>query len=465
MKGLCILVATLSLTSAVHASTPPPRPPEQVTQAETAAALARLTSPDERIRTDGLDELLRNHWLAPGDVRAAASAIARKDASANARLRALLLLQRDGDEDARTVVADLKRDRSPDVRWQARHPLPEPTQEQSIKLRRKTLTLAGVDNPGRFFVHSNGGGGLSWGSFAPRGKPFEPQLLALAANVAAEPAVRLDALDILADAYRDMRAAPDATTSLARCLVDRDWRIRQAAALAIGFSRRPTMAALDALRAAVDDPIDAVGAAAAQALGEIRPPVSARARLTRTLLSALAAGLSEKRIWAATTLGAFKAKEAAGAIGQVVAADSNQEVQLNGLLALVEIGPGATAAVPHLQAILSDSKPSPKVLRQTLSTLGQIGAGAASAVPAIARLLESPTREVAEQAVVALGSIGPAADSAVPALGALFRRTAKASPVDEPLLDRIRYALREVGTERSRVEATELLELRRTQPH
>ena len=80
-------------------------------------------------------------------------------------------------------------------------------------------------------------------------------------------------------------------------------------------------------------------------------------------------------------------------------------------LALGEIGPAASPAVPTLVKLLNVGR-NGDLRREAALTLGAIGPGASAAVPPLIKALDDPDFSIRMGAVFALGRIGPAARSA-----------------------------------------------------
>ena len=172
-------------------------------------------------------------------------------------------------------------------------------------------------------------------------------------------------------------------------------------------------AGMTALFAALDDPSEAVRAAAAQALSRIGPtpqdvPALVGAVASRDRYVAAFAA------WSLGNLGAA-AEPAVDALARALAREDTDIVVAS---ALARIGPAAHAAVPELvRALGSDDD----ALRwRAARTLGRIGPAAEAAVAPLVATLADPNGVVRAHAARALGRIGAGAK---PAAAALQRAT------------------------------------------
>jgi HEAT repeat protein/lysophospholipase L1-like esterase len=172
-------------------------------------------------------------------------------------------------------------------------------------------------------------------------------------------------------------------------------------------------AGMTALFAALDDPSEAVRAAAAQALSRIGP--------TPQDVSALVGAVASRdryvaafAAWSLGNLGAA-AEPAVDALARALAREDTDIVVAS---ALARIGPAAHAAVPELvRALGSDDD----ALRwRAARTLGRIGPAAEAAVAPLVATLADPNGVVRAHAARALGRIGAGAK---PAAAALQRAT------------------------------------------
>ena len=250
---------------------------------------------------------------------------------------------------------------------------------------------------------------------------------------------------------------------------------RAAAARALGTLGPEGTTALEALTAALEDPVADVRVAAAWAIGGLGPSaagaVTALGKCTRDQSAQARAGAA----WALGRIGPsaqsaapslverlrdadetvrWRAGDALGAVGcnvTVVAplveilsdahasgraqaaealgrcgvaaapalaalalalGDEREEVRWRAAWALGEIGPGAQAAVAPLVAAMADEA----IRWRVADALGGIGPGAAEAVPVLTEAVRDSSSNVRWRAVKALGRIGPAARSATTAL-------------------------------------------------
>lgn len=164
--------------------------------------------------------------------------------------------------------------------------------------------------------------------------------------------------------------------------------------------------AIGPVSSAINDPDEAVRAAAIAALGHIGDPAS---------ISAIAPRLAQDksifvRKTAAYTMGGFRAPAATGALVAALK-DKSEEVRGAAAVALGEYK-DAQAILPLISA-LSDKNEF--VRARAAHALGNNGAQAAAAVPQLIKLVQNDRDHYARQeAVAALGKIGDR--SALPAL-------------------------------------------------
>ncbi len=213
---------------------------------------------------------------------------------------------------------------------------------------------------------------------------------------------------------------------LARRLTDdADAGVRAAAARALGGLRpRLAVAALPALRQALSDPSQGVRWEAARALASLRPPL---APALPRLVALLASEDEFVRGYAAYELGRH--------------------------------GPEAAEALPALLAALP-AEPRPELFARTVARLDP---GGAVAVPQLAAMAGAGTEERRAAAAVALGCLRGAARPAVPALVELLRSgppgaraeaaraLGRTGSAEAPVLEALQAAL--AGDEDPRVRA------------
>ena len=172
-------------------------------------------------------------------------------------------------------------------------------------------------------------------------------------------------------------------------------------------------AAMTALFAALDDPSEAVRAAAAQTLSRIGPTADDVASLGAAL-SSPDRYVAAFAAWSLGNLGTA----AEPAVDALARALTREETDVVVASALARIGPSARAAVPELvRALKSDDD----ALRwRAARSLGRIGPAAEAAVAPLVATLADPNGVVRAHAARALGRIGPGAK---PAAAALQRAT------------------------------------------
>jgi HEAT repeat protein len=218
--------------------------------------------------------------------------------------------------------------------------------------------------------------------------------------------------DALGDDAGDVSAL---TTALARAGSP---GVRTECASALGRLGPAGRAAVPALFAALQDPSEAVRAAAARALAAIGPGAEDVPRL----VAGLGSGDTYVVAFAAWSLGNLgsAAQAAVPDLARALARDDTNAVVAG---ALARIGPSAASAV----GVLAEGLRSDDANRRwrAARTLGRIGPPAASAVASLTAALSDPDSLVRLHAARALGRIGPAAR---PAAAALQRATGDKDP-------------------------------------
>lgn len=242
----------------------------------------------------------------------------------------------------------------------------------------------------------------------------------------------------------------------ASLLDDPDPARREAAAF---FLRGQADRHLDGLvRRLADDPDAGVRAAAARALGGLRP------RLAAPALPALWGALSDPsqgvRWEAARTLASLR-PSLEPALPRLVALLASEDEFVRGYAAseLGRHGPDAAAALPALLAALP-VEPRPELVARTVARLDP---GGAAVVPQLTAMAVSGTEQQRAAAAVALGCLRGAARPAVPVLAELLRSGPPAAraeaaralgrtgSAEAPVLEALQAAL--AGDEEPRVRA------------
>ena len=137
-------------------------------------------------------------------------------------------------------------------------------------------------------------------------------------------------------------------------------------------------------------------------------------------------------------------------------ADSEEDVRLDAIQALRELGPTTLAGVmPDLVVCLRDREWS--VRMRAMYAIADVGAGAVGAVPRLIEALQDPNERVQVEAINTLGAIGPAARAAVPDLLQLMEtpffqaKVARAVLRIDPGNNKATQVLKDVGGEKENI--------------
>jgi HEAT repeat protein len=178
----------------------------------------------------------------------------------------------------------------------------------------------------------------------------------------------------------------------------------------------------------------------ARVLGTIGPDAKAAVPALEKLHDS---GKVSKQVWPAFALVKItgKTEPYVSTLVEVFQKNKNLNHRSEALLALVELGPDAKAALPvFLQALKEkgDSKSRPRDFQHDAATaLARFGPEAKEAVPALIDMIESYyANKIA--AAEALGAIGPDAKAAIPALEQMALEDERYQPVVEKALAKIR---------------------------
>jgi HEAT repeat protein len=393
---------------------------------ETSALVGKLTSADESVRLQAVDQLGARGAKAAEAVTPLTELL--KDSSAQVRAHVVRSLGEIGAPAKPAVAALIELAKDPDetVRRQvvravmAIRPGPQITVPLAVKL------LEDSDPGVRIrILHA----------IAEAGPKAVPALIVALKNDKAAYWACLVLRDI-------GPAAKDAVPALVEKLQDPRPEIRREAILTLAAMDRAATAAVEPIAAALSD--EHARAAATYALGRIgQIPADAEATirtnsksddqmLSTTSLWALARVHPEDkplrreateqligrlkdrdpfvRMAAARALTALPpAPEITGPIWEKALQDADETAVLHALEALAALGP---PAVPRL----IDALKYEKLRGQVVYVLGKIGPAAAPATPALAKLIAGKDDRVAHEAILALANIGPGAKEAVPAL-------------------------------------------------
>lgn len=190
--------------------------------------------------------------------------------------------------------------------------------------------------------------------------------------------------------------AVSAVPALIEALKDEDVWVREWSALALQKIGSEAREAVPALAAALADPEARVRAQAAEALGTMGEAASARVDVMAKLLEDVSALV---RVKSASALWQIDGSRTAECVQSLVAELSNEEVQLDVIYSLADLGERAAPAVDALAELLTKllANRDPRrygIIKQRIAlALGDIGPSAKAAIPALLELYKSTQSE------------------------------------------------------------------------
>jgi len=196
-------------------------------------------------------------------------------------------------------------------------------------------------------------------------------------------------------------AAKEGVPDLIKCLKDEIPRIRERAAAALEAVGKEALPALDALVAALEDADEEVVMQVADALTAIGPE-------SKPALMAILKKPKNKQQCNGAIRALYHLKPADEALVaelmRIALHNKDEDLRMEALNALGEIGPDAATTVPHLIGMLEKE---PKLRWRVAFTLDMIGPKAKAALPALRRIMDNEKEEAlaAEHASAAVISI------------------------------------------------------------
>jgi len=196
-------------------------------------------------------------------------------------------------------------------------------------------------------------------------------------------------------------AAKDAVPDMVKCLKDEIPRIRERAAAALEAIGKEARPALNALVEALEDADEEVVMQAADALTAIGPE-------SQPALMAILKKSKTKQQCNGAIRALYHLKPADEALVaelmRMALHNKDEDLRMEALNALGEIGPDASSAVPHLIGMLEKE---PKLRWRVAFTLDMIGPKAKAALPALRRLMDDEKTDAlaAQHAAAAVISI------------------------------------------------------------
>jgi HEAT repeat protein len=424
-------------------------PAARADEASLAALVGKLTSADESVRLQAIDQ------LGAGGAKSApavAPLMERlKDDSAQVRAHAVRALGEIG-APAKPAVADLielAKDPDETVRRQVVkavikiRPGPQVTVPLCVKLledadpgvRMRILQAVADAGPKAvpgLIVALKHEKAAYWACLVLReiGPPAKDAMPALIDELKnPRPEIRREAILALAAMGDEATAAVE---PIAATLGDE--YARAAATYALGRIGRIPADAETAIRANGKSDDKMLSTTSLWALARVHPEdTSLRREATEQLLERLKDRDPLVRLAAARALAALPpAPEITAPLWEKALQGADEKTVLHALDALAALGP---PAVPRLVDALQHEK----LRGQVVYVLGKMGPAAAPATPALAKLIADKDDHVAQEAILALANIGPGAKEAVPALAAALEQGEK------PNAHAVAYALGRIG--------------------
>ena len=221
-------------------------------------------------------------------------------------------------------------------------------------------------------------------------------------------------------------AQPNRVAELRAKLKDPDMSVRLKAVEELGPMAESSPEAVDALMEAVSDSDPMVRRFVAYGLSDVKAPSAAViAALTKLLRETemeprQAAVLALYKL--APRVEADSVRDLAAALA-VAAADKDEMVRIQAIMALGALGAPGALQVPAVKAALERAlkDPNPQVREAASSSIGQLGPGVPGTVALLIQALADPVHDVRKHAVVALEKMGPEAAPATKALARQLR--------------------------------------------
>lgn len=229
-----------------------------------------------------------------------------------------------------------------------------------------------------------------------------------------DPKIRGLAIMILAELGPPAKAA---APSLIGLIKDPDKEIRREAIIALAQIGPDASQAVPALLAELKDEKSEARASAAYALVKIGAEEQVLPILMKTISDKNDSKLRDVSAWGLVTLRPTNMEYVRLAIPHLVNGLSSEIdiARRESVAALARLGNAAKVAAPDLAKLVETEK-NPYIRNGALMALGEIGPGASAAVPAVLKAMSAPEPPIRYTACYTLGKIGPASKEAVPVL-------------------------------------------------
>jgi HEAT repeat protein len=361
------------------------------------------------------------------------------------RLNALICLKKLSHPSAAKAVALAQKDPQRDIQMEAKL-------NQRPVTKMDFLTKHKFKHPLRFFENAKGARSPIFSSraFQDASAKILPRLQKLLRSPKLPYLEQVCAIQLLAALEEKAQAAEGLLVSK---LKHPYWSVRASAAFTLGRIKAKGPKVMSGLLALLKDEIDFVAAMGATAISEL-PNKSPK--ILPAVIKAFEQGGSQTQIFCADVFASFGAKANDAVLPMVKALKDNpsQNVKVEVMYALEQIGPGSYPATAQLIALLSAEE---ELRDKAVGALGAIGPKAKDAVTPLIALLTKTKGSDRAYVVVALGKIGPAAEAAVPALLQVYRDVEKGNASwGHETKSWVKSALEQIGTPKAKAALEKL---------